>query len=37
MSMAIWSGMKVLKIVPALIVVIVVGLLTLKRGMIFVP
>jgi len=29
--------MKVLKIVPALIVVFVVALLTFKRGMIFIP
>jgi len=29
--------MKVLKIVPALIVVFVVAVLTLKRGMIFLP
>jgi len=29
--------MKVLKIVPALIVVFVVALLTFKRGMIFLP
>ena len=29
--------MKVLKIVPALIVVFVVAVLTFKRGMIFVP
>ena len=30
-------AMKVLKIVPALIVVFVVALLTFKRGMIFIP
>jgi len=29
--------MKVLKIVPALIVVFVVAVLTLRRGMIFLP
>ena len=29
--------MKVLKIVPALIVVFVVAMMTFKRGMIFVP